>query len=74
MKFSIHAHQGELFKELAMEAMHIAVQATKRKEIRNIAGYARVSRKPTATVTPLDRLPSFDVATLACVPLCSARV
>ena len=39
MKFSIHEHQGELFEQLAMKALHIAVQATKRKEIRNIAGY-----------------------------------
>ncbi|WP_342514630.1 helix-turn-helix domain-containing protein [Sporosarcina sp. FSL K6-1522] len=39
MKFSIHEHQGELFEQLAMQALHIAVLATKRKEIRNIAGY-----------------------------------
>jgi len=39
MKFSIHEHQGELFEQLAMQALHIAVQATKRKTVRNIAGY-----------------------------------
>ena len=39
MKFSIHEHQGELFEQLAIQALHIAVQATKRKTVRNIAGY-----------------------------------
>ncbi len=39
MKFSIHEQQGELFEQLAMQALQIAVQATKRKTIRNIAGY-----------------------------------
>ncbi|WP_342506117.1 helix-turn-helix domain-containing protein [Sporosarcina sp. FSL K6-2383] len=39
LKFSIHAHQGELLEQLAMQALHIAVQATKRKTVRNIAGY-----------------------------------
>ncbi|WP_342514639.1 helix-turn-helix domain-containing protein [Sporosarcina sp. FSL K6-1522] len=39
MKFSIHEHQGELFEQLAMQALHIVVQAAKRKEVRNIAGY-----------------------------------
>ena len=39
MKFSIHEQQGDLFEQLAMQALHIAVQATKRKTIRNIPGY-----------------------------------
>ncbi|WP_318614034.1 hypothetical protein [Sporosarcina sp. YIM B06819] len=39
MKFSLHEQQGDLFEQLAIQALHIAVQATKRKEIRNIAGY-----------------------------------
>jgi len=39
MKFSIHEQQGELFEQLAIQALHIAVQATRRKTIRNIAGY-----------------------------------
>ncbi len=39
MKFSMYEQQGELFEQLAMQALHIAVRATKRKEIRNIAGY-----------------------------------
>ena len=39
MKFSIHEQQGELFEQLAIQALHIAVQATKRKTVRNIAGY-----------------------------------
>jgi hypothetical protein len=39
MKFSIHEHQGEVFEQLAIQALHIAVQATKRKSIRNIPGY-----------------------------------
>ncbi|WP_342509140.1 helix-turn-helix domain-containing protein [Sporosarcina sp. FSL K6-2383] len=39
LKFSIHEHQGELFEQLAMQALQISVQATKRKEIRNIPGY-----------------------------------
>ena len=39
LKFSIHEHQGDLLEQLAMQALRIAVQATKRKEIRNIAGY-----------------------------------
>ncbi|WP_203248102.1 hypothetical protein [Sporosarcina beigongshangi] len=39
MKFSMYENEGDLFEQLAMQALHIAVRATKRKEIRNIAGY-----------------------------------
>lgn len=39
MNFSVHEQQGYVFEQLAMQALHIAVQATKRKTVRNIAGY-----------------------------------
>ncbi|MEK5040909.1 helix-turn-helix domain-containing protein [Sporosarcina sp. FSL K6-3457] len=39
LKFSIHEHQGELLEQLAIQALHIAVQATKCKTVRNLAGY-----------------------------------
>ena len=39
LKFSIHEDKGELFEQLAMQALHIAVQATKQKKIRNLPGY-----------------------------------
>ncbi|WP_318617708.1 helix-turn-helix domain-containing protein [Sporosarcina sp. YIM B06819] len=39
MKFSLHEQQGDLFERLAIQALHIAVQASKRKTVRNIPGY-----------------------------------
>ena len=39
LKFSIYADKAELFEELAIQALHITVQTTKRKNIRNIPGY-----------------------------------
>lgn len=39
LKHPIHADQGELFENLAIQALHISVQAIKRKEIRNLPGY-----------------------------------
>jgi predicted transcriptional regulator len=39
LKLPIHAEEGELLEDLAVQALHISVQATKRKEIRNIPGY-----------------------------------
>ena len=39
LKFSIHEDKAELFEDLAIQALHISVQATKRKNIRNIPGY-----------------------------------
>lgn len=39
MRFDIHAGQGELFEDLAMQALHITTQATKRKKLRNLTGY-----------------------------------
>ena len=39
LKFSIHADRGEEFEALGIRALQIAVQATKRKNIRNLPGY-----------------------------------
>ncbi|CAM3273746.1 helix-turn-helix domain-containing protein [Filibacter tadaridae] len=39
LKFSIHEDKGELFEVLALQALQIAVHATKLKNIRNIPGY-----------------------------------
>ncbi len=39
LKFSIHEHKGELFEQLAMQALQIATQATKKKDIKNLPGY-----------------------------------
>lgn len=36
LKFSIH---DELFEQLGIQALHISVQATKRKRIQNLPGY-----------------------------------
>ena len=39
LKFDIHKGKEELFEDLAYKAMHIAVMATKKKEIRNLPGF-----------------------------------
>lgn len=39
LKFSIHEHKAELFEQLGIQALHIAMQATKRREINNLPGY-----------------------------------
>ena len=39
LKFSIHEDKGELFEQLAMQALHISVQTTKLKKVRNLPGY-----------------------------------
>ncbi|MDW0110717.1 DeoR family transcriptional regulator [Sporosarcina aquimarina] len=39
LKFDIYKGKEELFEDLAYQAMHIAVMATKKKEIRNLPGY-----------------------------------
>lgn len=39
LKFSIHADRGEEFEALGIRALQIALQATKRKDIRNLPGY-----------------------------------
>ncbi|WP_318615203.1 hypothetical protein [Sporosarcina sp. YIM B06819] len=39
LSFSIHADKDELFEQLALQALHIAVQATKQKTVRNLPGY-----------------------------------
>ena len=39
LKFSIHEDKKELFEDLAIQALHVSVQATKQKDIRNLPGY-----------------------------------
>ena len=39
LKFSIHEDKGELFEQLAMQALHISMQTTKLKKIQNLPGY-----------------------------------
>lgn len=39
LRFGIHADKGELFEDIALQALHITAQATKRKRIGNLTGY-----------------------------------
>ncbi|MDS9472633.1 helix-turn-helix domain-containing protein [Sporosarcina pasteurii] len=39
MKFEIHANKGELLKTIAIQAIRVLFQATKRKNIHNLIGY-----------------------------------
>ena len=39
LKYSIHAHKGEIIEDLGIQALHIATQATKKKKIHNLPGY-----------------------------------
>lgn len=39
LKFSIYEDKEPLFEQLAFEALHITIQATKRKQIHNLPGY-----------------------------------
>ena len=39
LKFSIHEHKAELFEHLGIQALQIATQATKRRNIENLPGY-----------------------------------
>lgn len=39
MKFEIHKDQGELFEDLAIQALRITTQATKNKKIKSVTGY-----------------------------------
>lgn len=39
LMFSIYADKGELFDELAIQALHISVQASKKKVIKNLLAY-----------------------------------
>ena len=39
LKFSMHEHKGELFEQLGIQALHIAIHSTKRKQIQNLPGY-----------------------------------
>jgi len=39
MKFEVHKDQGELFEDLAIQALQITTQATKKKKIKSLTGY-----------------------------------
>ena len=39
MRFSIHADKGDLLQDLSIQALNITIQATKKKTMRNTAGY-----------------------------------
>ena len=39
MKFSIHENKGEVFESLALQAISILFQASKKKTIHNLIGY-----------------------------------
>jgi hypothetical protein len=39
LKFSIHENKGDLFEQLAMQALRISIQTTKLKKVRNLPGY-----------------------------------
>jgi len=39
LNFSIHEGKGDLFEQLAMQALRISIQTTKHKKVRNLPGY-----------------------------------
>ena len=64
LKFSIHADKEELFEQLALQALQIAVQATKRKKIRNLPGYfSGVLRELIGKALFNDIYQEYDVST-----------
>lgn len=62
LKFSIHEHKGELFEQLGLQALHIAVQATKRRNIKNLPGYySGILRELIGKALFSDAFKDFDV-------------
>lgn len=63
LKFSIHEAKTPLFEQLAIQAMQVAVQATKRKNILNLPGYySGVLRKLIDDALFSDAFLDYDVA------------
>lgn len=63
LKFSIHADKGDLFEQLAIQALRISVQATKQKKVRNLPGYfTGVLRKLIGKALFSDAFLDYDVA------------
>lgn len=63
LKFSIHADKEELFEQLALQALQIALQATKRKKIQNLPGYfSGVLRELIGKALFSDIYQEYDVA------------
>lgn len=69
LNFRIHAHKGDLFEKLGLQAMLIALQATKRKNIKNIPGYyAGVLRKMMDQALFSDAFEDYDTPFEGFVP------
>ncbi|MFJ7935262.1 hypothetical protein [Sporosarcina sp. NPDC096371] len=63
LKFNIYEDKGELFEQLALQALQIAVQATKQKSVRNLPGYySGVLRELVGKALFSDIFMEYDVA------------
>jgi hypothetical protein len=63
LKFSIYADKEELFEQLALQSLQIAVQATKQKKISNLPGYfSGVLRELIGKALFSDIYQEYDVA------------
>ena len=62
LKFGIHKHKAKLFEQLGIQALHIAMQATKRREINNLPGYySEVLRELIDKILFSDAFKNYDV-------------
>lgn len=62
LRFSFHEHKRELFEQLGIQALQIAVQATKRRHIKNLSGYySGVLRELVNKALFSDAFKDFDV-------------
>ena len=62
LKFSIHEHKGDLFEQLGTQALQIAIQSTKRKNIQNLPGYyAGVLRELIDQALFSDAFKAYDI-------------
>jgi hypothetical protein len=63
LKFSIHEDKGDLFEQLGMQALHISIQTTKHKKVRNLPGYySGVLRELIDKALFSDAFMDYDVA------------
>jgi len=63
LRFSIHEDKGELFEQLAMQALRIAIQTSKHKKILNLPGYySGVLRELIDKALFSDAFMDYDVA------------
>jgi len=63
LKFSIHEDKGDLFEQLAMQALRISIQTTKHKKVRNLPDYySGVLRELINKALFSDAFMDYDVA------------